>query len=89
MLSVSQIVEAFSTAWKLDTSRCVFVFLRMSLLLIFILVTTLSALAYIGYVLHKKGINPKEIRVNSIQGAKQLLTLPSNAGPQRYLAKNA
>ncbi|XP_034476421.1 uncharacterized protein LOC117783243 [Drosophila innubila] len=59
------------------------------LLLVILLVLLMAFVAYIGYVIHIKAINPKEIRVKSVHDAKKLLTLPSNAGTQRYLAKRA
>ncbi|XP_023162181.2 uncharacterized protein LOC111593557 [Drosophila hydei] len=57
--------------------------------IIFIVVFLLACAAYVGYVIHKKEINPKEIRLKNLQDAKKLLTLPSTANPQRYLAKRA
>ncbi|XP_017865779.1 PREDICTED: uncharacterized protein LOC108615646 [Drosophila arizonae] len=60
----------------------------MSLLIVFV-VFLLVCVAYVGFVIHKKEINPKEIRVSNFQDAKKLLTLPSTADPQRYLAKRA
>ncbi|XP_017039187.1 uncharacterized protein LOC108086699 [Drosophila ficusphila] len=58
---------------------------------LFILVILLLGFAgYVAYVVHKKGIDPKDIRINSLQDAKKLLQPPlSGRGPHRYLEKRA
>ncbi|XP_064544106.1 uncharacterized protein LOC135432366 [Drosophila montana] len=61
----------------------------MILLIIFLVALLLAFVAYLGYVIHKKGISHKELRVHSLHDVKKLLLLPSSAGPQRYLAKRA
>ncbi|XP_017838677.1 uncharacterized protein LOC108596949 [Drosophila busckii] len=61
----------------------------MPFLLVLLLVSVITALAYLCYIIHKKAINPKEIRIYNLQDAKNLLTLPTSSGPQRYLAKMA
>ncbi|XP_022227787.1 uncharacterized protein LOC111077719 [Drosophila obscura] len=57
------------------------------LLILFLLV--LGSAAYVAYVIHQKGIDPKDIRIQSLQDAKKLLQLPSGTGPHRYLEKRA
>ncbi|XP_017145872.1 uncharacterized protein LOC108158160 [Drosophila miranda] len=60
----------------------------MAVLILIFLV--LASAAYVAYIILKKGINPRDIRIHSIQDAKKLLQLPpSGAGPHRYLEKRA
>ncbi|XP_032599480.1 uncharacterized protein LOC116806591 [Drosophila grimshawi] len=59
------------------------------LLIILLVALLLAVVAYVGYIIHKKDINPMEIRLHSVKDVQKLLTLPSTAGPERYLAKRA
>ncbi|XP_030558649.1 uncharacterized protein LOC115761129 [Drosophila novamexicana] len=61
----------------------------MPLLIIFLVALLLAFVAYLGYVIHKKGISHMELRVHSLHDAKKLLSLPTSSTPQRYLAKTA
>ncbi|XP_034136266.1 uncharacterized protein LOC117588865 [Drosophila guanche] len=61
----------------------------MAIVLILFLLVIASA-SYVAFIIRKKGIDPKDIRINSLQDAKKLLQLPPNgAGPHRYLQKRA
>ncbi|XP_052839800.1 uncharacterized protein LOC128254646 [Drosophila gunungcola] len=55
-----------------------------------LLILVLGFVGYVGYVIHKKGIDPKDIRIQSLQDAKRLLQPPpSGNGPHKYLEKRA
>ncbi|XP_037713992.1 uncharacterized protein LOC119549798 [Drosophila subpulchrella] len=55
-----------------------------------LLILVLGFVGYVAYVVHKKGIDPKDIRIHSLQDAKKLLRPPpSGIGPHKYLEKRA
>ncbi|KPU76087.1 uncharacterized protein Dana_GF26404 [Drosophila ananassae] len=61
----------------------------MAVLLIIVFLV-LAFAGYVAYVVHTKGIDPKDIRIRSVQDAKRLLQPPpSGNGPHRYLEKRA
>ncbi|XP_017469765.1 PREDICTED: uncharacterized protein LOC108361623 [Rhagoletis zephyria] len=61
----------------------------MSVILSVVLLTLCAPIAYVGYVVYKKGINIKEVRINSVDDAKRLLTPPRTDRPIKYLQKAA
>ncbi|XP_068145644.1 uncharacterized protein [Drosophila tropicalis] len=63
----------------------------MALILLILFILVLSAVAYVIFIIHQKGLNPKEIRIDSINDVQKLLTpLPSGTTtPLKYLEKIA
>ncbi|XP_037955725.1 uncharacterized protein LOC119685499 [Teleopsis dalmanni] len=61
----------------------------MSTVFLIIIFTILSAIIYVGLVLHKKKINIKDIRVHTVNDAKRLLTPPTKDNTLKYLEKAA
>ncbi|XP_017033286.1 uncharacterized protein [Drosophila kikkawai] len=61
----------------------------MAVLLI-LLFLVLGFAGYVAYVIRQKGIDPKDIRLHSLQDAKKLLQPPlGGQGPHKYLEKRA
>ncbi|XP_012154734.1 uncharacterized protein LOC105664541 [Ceratitis capitata] len=61
----------------------------MGIVVTFVSIVVFLPIIYIGFVIYKKGINIRDVKINTANDLKRLLTPPLANRPLKYLQKAA